>query len=135
MLDDYQDCGTRPVDVKAMDLDFFVTGTLKYLLGPPGLAFMYVRKELIPSLVPTLTGWFAQANPFAYDPQTFDLSSHREKIRIRYSVRAQCVCGVTRIRAAARNRHGECCKPHKEPRAIAVTQCPRSGYSRQNARR
>ena len=60
MLDDYQDCGTRPVDVKAMNLDFYVTGTLKYLLGPPGLAFMYVRKELVSSLVPTLTGWFAQ---------------------------------------------------------------------------
>lgn len=74
MLDDYQDCGTRPVDVKAMDLDFFVTGTLKYLLGPPGLAFMYVRKELISSLIPTVTGWFAQANPFAYDPKLFDLS-------------------------------------------------------------
>jgi selenocysteine lyase/cysteine desulfurase len=74
MLDDYQDCGTRPVDVKAMDLDFFVTGTLKYLLGPPGLAFMYVRKELISSLIPTLTGWFAQTNPFAYDPQHIDLS-------------------------------------------------------------
>jgi selenocysteine lyase/cysteine desulfurase len=74
MLDDYQDCGTRPVDVKALDLDFFVTGTLKYLLGPPGLAFMYVRKELIPSLVPTVTGWFAQTNPFAYDPQHFELS-------------------------------------------------------------
>jgi selenocysteine lyase/cysteine desulfurase len=74
MLDDYQDCGTRPVDVKAMDLDFFVTGTLKYLLGPPGLAFMYVRKELISSLVPTVTGWFGQVNPFAYDPKLFDLS-------------------------------------------------------------
>lgn len=74
MLDDYQDCGTRPVDVKAMDLDFYVTGTLKYLLGPPGLAFMYVREELISSLVPTLTGWFAQTNPFAYDPQKLDLS-------------------------------------------------------------
>ncbi len=74
MLDDYQDCGTRPIDVKAMDLDFFLTGTLKYLLGPPGLAFMYVRKELISSLVPTVTGWFAQANPFAYDPKLFDLS-------------------------------------------------------------
>ena len=74
MLDDYQDCGTRRVDVKALDLDFFVTGTLKYLLGPPGLAFMYVRKELIPSLVPTVTGWFAQTNPFAYDPQHFELS-------------------------------------------------------------
>lgn len=74
MLDDYQDCGTRPVDVKAMDLDFYLTGTLKYLLGPPGLAFLYVRKELIPTLAPTVTGWFAQANPFAYDTQHFELS-------------------------------------------------------------
>lgn len=74
MLDDYQDCGTRPIDVKAMDLDFYLAGTLKYLLGPPGLAFLYVRKELIASLVPTITGWFAQANPFAYDPQHFELS-------------------------------------------------------------
>jgi selenocysteine lyase/cysteine desulfurase len=74
MLDDYQDCGTRPVDVKAMDLDFFVTGTLKYLLGPPGLAFLYVRQELVSSLEPTVTGWFGQANPFAYDPKLFNLS-------------------------------------------------------------
>ncbi len=44
-LDGYQDCGTRPVDVKALDVDFFVTGTLKYLLGPPGLAFLYVRRR------------------------------------------------------------------------------------------
>lgn len=74
MLDDYQDCGTRPVDVKAMNLDFYLSGTLKYLLGPPGLAFLYVRKELIPSLSPTVTGWFGQANPFAYNPQHFELS-------------------------------------------------------------
>lgn len=74
MLDDYQDCGTRPVDVKAMNLDFYVTGTLKYLVGPPGIAFLYVRKELIPSLAPTVTGWFGQANPFAYNPQHFELS-------------------------------------------------------------
>jgi selenocysteine lyase/cysteine desulfurase len=74
MLDDYQDCGTRPVDVKAMDLDFFLAGTLKYLLGPPGLAFMYVRRELLSTLVPTVSGWFGQDNPFAYDPQSFALS-------------------------------------------------------------
>ena len=75
MLDDYQDSGTRPVDVKALDVDFYVTGTLKYLLGPPGLAFLYVRGELISSLTPTVTGWFGQANPFAYNPQHFELSS------------------------------------------------------------
>lgn len=74
MVDDYQDSGTRRVDVKAMDVDFYVTGTLKYLLGPPGLAFLYIRKELIPSLAPTVTGWFGQTNPFAYNPQHFELS-------------------------------------------------------------
>lgn len=74
MLDDYQDCGTRPVDVKAMDLDFYVTGTLKYLLGPPGLAFLYVRRELIEGLVPYMTGWFAQKDPFAFDVRNVDLS-------------------------------------------------------------
>jgi selenocysteine lyase/cysteine desulfurase len=74
MLDDYQDCGTRPVNVKAMDLDFYLTGTLKYLLGPPGLAFLYVRKELISTLAPSVTGWFAQTNPFTYNPQHFELS-------------------------------------------------------------
>lgn len=74
ILDDYQDCGTRPVDVKGMNIDFYLTGTLKYLLGPPGLAFLYVRKELIPSLEPSVTGWFGQTNPFAYNPQHFELS-------------------------------------------------------------
>ncbi len=74
MLDDYQDCGTRPVDVKKLGVDFYVTGTLKYLLGPPGLAFLYVRKELIERLTPTITGWFAQTNPFTFNPQVLDLS-------------------------------------------------------------
>ena len=74
MLDDYQDCGTRPVNVRTAEVDFYVTGTLKYLLGPPGLAFLYVRKELIESLEPTITGWFAQADPFAFDVKHLDLA-------------------------------------------------------------
>jgi selenocysteine lyase/cysteine desulfurase len=72
LLDDYQDCGTRPIDVKAMDLDFYVSGTLKYLLGPPGLAFLYVRKSLTQKLTPTITGWFGQANPFAFNEQLLE---------------------------------------------------------------
>jgi selenocysteine lyase/cysteine desulfurase len=75
MLDDYQDCGTRPIDVKALDVDFYVSGVLKYLLGPSGIAFLYVRRELISSLTPTITGWFAQANPFAFDVKQIDLAS------------------------------------------------------------
>jgi selenocysteine lyase/cysteine desulfurase len=72
MLDDYQDCGTRPVDVKALDVDFYVSGALKYLLSPSGIAFMYVRRELIQKLTPTITGWFGQQNPFAFDVKHFD---------------------------------------------------------------
>jgi selenocysteine lyase/cysteine desulfurase len=72
MLDDYQDCGTRPIDVKALDVDFYVSGALKYLLCPSGIAFLYVRPELISSLTPTITGWFAQQNPFAFDVKHLD---------------------------------------------------------------
>jgi selenocysteine lyase/cysteine desulfurase len=71
-LDGYQDCGTRPLDVKALDVDFFVTGTLKYLLGPPGLAFLYVRKELIETLSPTITSWMAQRDTFAFKTKCLD---------------------------------------------------------------
>lgn len=71
-LDDYQDCGTRPIDVKAFDVDFYVAGTLKYLLSPPGLAFLYAKPEHVARLIPTISGWFAQANPFAFDVRLFD---------------------------------------------------------------
>lgn len=72
LLDDYQDCGTRPIDVKAMNVDAYVSGTLKYLIGPPGVAFLYVREDLADSLVPTATGWFGQRNPFAFDVKLLD---------------------------------------------------------------
>jgi selenocysteine lyase/cysteine desulfurase len=74
LLDGYQDCGTRPMDVKALDVDFFVTGTLKYLLGPPGLGFLYVRRELIETLTPSITSWMAQRDPFTFNTKSFDPS-------------------------------------------------------------
>jgi selenocysteine lyase/cysteine desulfurase len=67
LLDDYQSCGSRPVDVRRLGADFYVAGALKYLLGASGVAFLYVRRELIEQLRPTLTGWFAQENPFDFD--------------------------------------------------------------------
>ena len=78
-LDGYQDCGTRPVDVKKLDVDFYVTGTLKYLLAPPGLAFLYVRRSLIQGMNPTLTSWMAQRDVFAFDTQTLDPASEARR--------------------------------------------------------
>jgi selenocysteine lyase/cysteine desulfurase len=67
LIDAYQSMGTQPMDVKALDLDILVTGALKYLLGSPGVAFMYMRKDLIERFEPTDSGWFGQENVFAYD--------------------------------------------------------------------
>ncbi|MBP7776214.1 MAG: aminotransferase class V-fold PLP-dependent enzyme [Acidobacteria bacterium] len=66
MLDDYQHTGTAPLDVGALGVDILVTGTLKYLLGPPGIALLYVRRSLIEQLEPLVTGWFGRADPFAF---------------------------------------------------------------------
>jgi selenocysteine lyase/cysteine desulfurase len=73
-LDGYQDCGTRTLDVKALDVDFFVTGTLKYLLGPAGLGFLYVKRELIETLTPPITSWMAQRSPFEFQTKCLDPS-------------------------------------------------------------
>lgn len=67
LLDSYQALGTMPIDVKKLKVDFLVGGVLKYLLASAGLAYLYVRKDLIPYLNPTTMGWFSQANIFAMD--------------------------------------------------------------------
>ena len=67
LVDAYQGLGATPLDVKAMDLDIVVSGCLKYLLGVPGIAFAYTKKEIRDVLHPTSTGWFGQADPFAFD--------------------------------------------------------------------
>ncbi|GAC1522814.1 MAG: aminotransferase class V-fold PLP-dependent enzyme [Chloroflexota bacterium] len=67
VVDGYHSVGVHPVDVKALDVDFYVGGTLKWLLGGPGLTFIYVREELIADLEPSVTGWFAAADQFAFD--------------------------------------------------------------------
>jgi selenocysteine lyase/cysteine desulfurase len=67
MLDAYQALGSFPIDVKKLKVDFLVGGVLKYLLSSAGLAYLYVRKDLLEGLIPTVTGWFAQDNIFAMD--------------------------------------------------------------------
>jgi selenocysteine lyase/cysteine desulfurase len=67
LLDSYQALGTLPIDVRQLGVDFLVGGTLKYLLSSAGLAFLYVRGDLVAHLKPTSMGWFSQENIFAMD--------------------------------------------------------------------
>lgn len=66
VVDDYQGSGQIPLDVKALDVDFLVSGTLKWLMGGPGMAFIYAREELIPQLRPTATGWWGARDMFQF---------------------------------------------------------------------
>jgi len=54
--------------VRQLGVDFMVGGVLKYLLASAGLAFLYVREDLINNLHPTAIGWFSQQDIFAMDP-------------------------------------------------------------------
>ena len=71
-VDAYQTLGTMPVDVRALGVDFLASGNLKFLMGVPGIAFLYVRRELVERLVPSVTGWFGRANPFAFQVRELD---------------------------------------------------------------
>ena len=69
VLDAYQSVGTVPLDVTALGVDFAVGGSVKWLCGGPGAAWLYVRPELAETLEPALTGWQAHARPFAFEPE------------------------------------------------------------------
>ena len=63
MVDDYQSCGSRPVNVRQDGIDVLVTGTLEVPVGVSGRDLMYVRKEILGDLHPAFTGWFGQEDP------------------------------------------------------------------------
>lgn len=67
LLDGYQATGAVPVDVTAIDCDFYVGGSIKWLCGGPGVAYGYVRPALADTLHPRATGWIAHAEPFAFE--------------------------------------------------------------------
>jgi len=71
-VDDFHGAGIIPVDVHDLGCDFYSAGVLKWLCGGPGLAFLYVRRDLLPSMEPLVTGWFGQREPFAFDLQHLD---------------------------------------------------------------
>jgi kynureninase len=58
-----------PLDVTALNVDFAVGGSVKWLCGGPGAGWLYVRPDLAAALEPTLVGWQAHARPFGFEPE------------------------------------------------------------------
>jgi len=68
LVDDYQGTGQVPINVKEAGVDVLISGGLKWLIGGPGIAYMYVSRDRIPALEPHVTGWFSHARQFDFDP-------------------------------------------------------------------
>jgi selenocysteine lyase/cysteine desulfurase len=73
-VDAYQSLGTCDINVKDLDIDMLASGNLKYLLGIPGVAFLYVKRELAEQIEPAMTGWFGRVNPFYFDATHLDFA-------------------------------------------------------------
>ncbi len=79
LVDAFQAVGAIPIDVGELNADFVVGGTLKYLLGSAGLGFLYCRQDLLPQIVPTQTGWFADEDIFEMDIYDYSPSASARK--------------------------------------------------------
>jgi kynureninase len=110
ILDCYQSVGALPLDVVDLGVSFACGGSVKYLCGGPGAAWLYVRKDLIGQFAPRVTGWFGNEAPFAFTmpAQTYADNAWRymggtPAIAALYQARAgQSIVaeiGATRIRA------------------------------------
>ena len=67
LADSYQAIGALDFDAHGFGVDFVTGGTVKYLLASAGLGFLYVRGSLLPGLLPTQMGWFADEDIFQMD--------------------------------------------------------------------
>lgn len=80
LVDGYQAAGQIPVDVQALDVDFYCGGGLKWLLGGSGVAYLYARADLLASLAPRATGWFADRDQFRFDLRTLELHDDARRL-------------------------------------------------------
>jgi len=68
-LDAYQSIGVVPIDVEEQDIDVLTAGTLKFLMGGPGIAFLYVDDDVAAELEPANMGWFSVDDIFGFETE------------------------------------------------------------------
>lgn len=82
LVDAYQSVGQLPVNAHDLGVDVLLTGALKWLLGGPGLAYVYVRQSVIDSLDPTAVSWFGVDDQFAFDSSRLRLRSDARRFEM-----------------------------------------------------
>lgn len=70
VVDAIQSLGAMPFDVRKEDADFVTASCYKWLLGPAGAGYLYVRKELVERFEPPFIGW-ASVKPEVFETVDF----------------------------------------------------------------
>jgi kynureninase len=72
VVDGYHGAGQLPVNPRELGADIYVAGPLKWLLGGPGMAYLWVREERIGELEPTIASWFGARDQFQFEHDRFE---------------------------------------------------------------
>ena len=57
LVDGIQSVGSMPFDVKKERIDFLTTGGYKWLLSPFSVGFLYIKKERLDKIIPSVVGY------------------------------------------------------------------------------
>ena len=82
LVDAYQGIGQLPTTLAGSNIDIYVAGPLKWLLGGPGLAYLYVRDDLIRQLTPQIAGWFGAQQQFDFDNKHFEFRDDARRFEL-----------------------------------------------------
>jgi len=72
-VDAIQSLGGLPVDVTRMNIDFLACGSQKWLLGPMGTGFVFIRRELMRQVRPLAVGAYSVVDPDNYGDINYTL--------------------------------------------------------------
>lgn len=65
-VDAIQHIGALPIDVQALDIDFLVCGSHKWLMSAEGMGFLWTREDIRTKMRVALPGWRMYTDPFNF---------------------------------------------------------------------
>ncbi len=74
-VDGIQAVGAVEIDVQKMGIDAFAAGAQKWLMGPHGIAFLYLTEELQSAIRQPILGWRAVQDPWQFNNYEQPLAS------------------------------------------------------------
>ena len=78
-VDGIQIVGAAPLDVKQLGIHFLSADGHKWMLGTPGIGFLFVDESVCDRLRPVLVGWKSTTDAFNIDRTHFELKTDASK--------------------------------------------------------